>query len=144
MSTNKKAVRFEANVSPGESLALTREIDEPATVEQCIVRFYRGPELAVQVRPLRIPDNGNGRPQPLVDIVGSESIIGDGDKWIFDVSEPVEKGDVLEMQVENTATDDPQLDLTYTVVIDLSLDREGGVLRPFRNAVDNLSGRLFA
>lgn len=135
---NKKAVRFEANVAAGESKKLTREIDEPATVEQCTVRFYRGPELAVEVRPLRIPDNGNGRPQPLVDIVGSESIIGDGDKWVFDISEPVEKGDELEMQVENTASADPNVDLSYTVIIDLSLDREGGLLRPFRGILGRL------
>ena len=138
MATNKKPIRFATNVAAGETKTLTRTIDEPATVEQLVVRFYQGPELAVQVTPRRIPDNGEGRPQEMVEVIGKDWIDGDGDKWPFDLSEPVEKGDVLEVEIQNTAEPDPNVDLSYDISVDMSLDREGGLLRPVRGVLGRL------
>lgn len=137
---NKKPIRFSKAVPPGESVTLTRTVDEPATIEHLAVRFYTGPELAVHVTPRRIPENGDGQPQDLVELEGKDHIDGDGDHWQFEMSESVEKEDVLEVEIINTASPDPELDLTYDVTVDVSLDREGGVLRPVRSLIDDVRG----
>lgn len=140
MVTNIKPARFSTDVSPGESKTLTRTIDEPATIEEIVVRFYQGPELAVRVYPRRIPDNGNGTPQDLVDYHGKEWIDGDGDKWRFPLSQPVEKNDVIEVEIENTANSDPDVDLTYDVAVHMPLDRHNGAVRAVESLFDRVSG----
>jgi hypothetical protein len=139
---NKKAIRFATDVGPGESVTLDRVVEEPATIESLDIRFYQGPELAVQVQPRRIPDNGGGQPQPLVDLVGKDWIDGDGDHWEFDISESVEQDDVLEVEIDNTAQPDPDVNLTFDVAVNMTLDREGGALRPIRSVVDTIGGWL--
>lgn len=137
---DKKPIRFATEVSASDEVRLTKEIEEDATIESLSIRFYQGPELAVQVVPKKIPDNGDGRPQVLVDLEGKEYIDGDGDLWEFNLSEKVEEGDVLEVDIENTAPDDTSEELAYDITVDMALDRHGGVLRPIRAVTERLTG----
>ena len=137
---NKKAVRFATTVNAGESKTLTRTIEKPATIEDLSVRFYQGPELDVHVTPEIVRDNGDGEPRPLVDLNGKDHIDGDGDLWQFDVSEAADRGDVIEVEIANVANADPELNLEYDVTVDMTLDRQWGVLRPIEGAVDWVRG----
>lgn len=144
MVKNKQPLRFQTDVGPGESATLTREVEADATIEQMTVRFYRGPELAVEVVPKVIDDQGDGQPEPLVDIINDSdtegAIVGDGDKWLYPLAEPVADGDVIEVEIENTAESDPDVDLTYHPIIEMDLDREGGLARPFETVRDAVGG----
>lgn len=140
MADNKKPISFRANVDAGATETLTYSVEEPATIERLVVRIYQGPELSLHVTPRTIGDNGNGRPDSLVEFVGQSYIAGDGDKWVFDLSETVSKDDVLEVEVENTADPDPNLNLTYDAAVHMELDRMGGLSRPIRSAVETVRG----
>lgn len=129
---SKRPLRFATAIGPGESERLEHEVEEPATIEDMTIRFYQGPELAVRARPRRIRHNS---PKPLIEYLGKSYVDGDGDKWEFDVSEPVKKGDVIEVEIDNVADPDPELNLTYDVTIDMHLDREGGESRILPAAV---------
>lgn len=142
MTTSKRPIRFRSTVDPGESNVLTTTVEEDATIEHLNIRFWRGPELALQVIPRRIPDNGNGRPQDLVDVIGEDYIDGDNDHWDYPLAEPVEEGDVLEVEVVNTAEPDPGADLTFDSVVEMDLDRKGGLSRPFEGVLSTIKGVL--
>jgi len=142
MAKNKQPIRFATDVAPGndEPTVLTREVKADATIEQMTVRFYRGPELALRVTPRVIDDQGDGQPEPLVDVIGDDAIVGDGDVWTYPLAEPVADGDIIEVEIENTAEPQPDVDLTYTPIIEMDLDREGGLLRPIETVRDAVGG----
>lgn len=129
---SKRPLRFGTTIGPGEIDHISHEVEEPATIEDMTIRFYQGPELAVRVRPRRIRTNS---PKDLVTYRGKQFIDGDGDKWEYDVSEPVEQGDEIEVEIENVADPDPEVDLTYDVTVEMHLDREGGASRFLPSAV---------
>lgn len=140
MADNKKPISFRANVGAGNSETLTYSVEEPATIERLVVRIYQGPELSLHVTPRTIGDNGNGRPDSLVEFVGQSYIDGDGDKWEFDLSEQISTDDVIEVEIANTATPDPNLNLSYDAAVHMELDRMGGGFRPLRAAVETVGG----
>lgn len=140
MVNNKQPIRFTTDVSPGESVTLTRTVKADATIEGMTVRFYRGPELALRITPRVIGDQGDGRPEPLVDIVGDDAIVGDGDRWDYSLAEPVKDGDEIEVELENTADPDPNKDLTYIPIIEMDLNREGGIATTFQTVTSAVGG----
>ena len=143
MVKNKQPLRFQTDVGPGESATLTREVAADATIEQMTIRFYRGPALTLEVYPRVIDDQGDGQPEPLVDVSNGTdtegAIVGDGDRWEYPLSEPVADGDIIEVEIDNTAEKDPDVDLTYHPIIEMDLDREGGLSRPFETVADAVS-----
>ena len=142
MADNKKPISFRANVDAGDTETLTYSVEEPATIERLVIRIYRGPENSLHITPRTIGDNGNGTPDSLVKFVGSSYIDGDGDKWVFDLSEKISKNDVIEVEIENTADPEAELNLNYDAAVHMELDRMGGLSRPIRSAVETVRGWL--
>jgi hypothetical protein len=120
--------RFSATANPGEKDELTHEVTADATVEQLDVRFYRGPQLDLEIRP-RI-ETEDGRRVDLVDLIGRNVIVGDDDHFRFYPSEQVREGDLLVVEFENTDST-----WTYDVTVDMTLDRLGGVKRTLTRAL---------
>jgi len=119
---NRRSVRFAEEVDPGETVTLTKTIEEDATVEQATVRIYRGAELALRVKPFV---RRNNRRFGLIDFPdGKQYVDGDGDFFEFPVSEQVEENDEIGVEVENVATD-----YAYDFSTDLVVDRAGGTAR---------------
>lgn len=121
----KDSWRFANRVGPGGEDDLQREVEVGATVEEVTVRIYRGAELDLRVTPYVAynVDQGRAQKMPLVTFVdgGKSFIDGDGDRWTFPVSIPVEEGDVLGVEANNK---DPNNGYDYAV--DLSVDKAGG------------------
>lgn len=140
MST-KRSIRFAESVDPETSVTLTKQVEKDATVEEVRVRIYRGAELALHVYPFVKRDN---KRFSLVEFRGKEYVDGDGDEFVFAVSEGVAVEDVIGVEVENTApvpSDDK--DLSYDFAVDMQIDREGGTDRPASSFIDRLVGGVF-
>jgi hypothetical protein len=118
--------RFSTPVDGGEVGELTREVVKDATVERVDVRFYRGPQLDLEVVPF-VERNGatqDGDRVNLIDVEGRESIVGDDDHFSFPISEPIREGDVIGVEYANT-----EQQYGYDVTVDMVLEREGGLER---------------
>jgi hypothetical protein len=128
-SDNRISRRFEPSVSPGGSEELTAEVEADATVEKIEVRFYDGPRLDLGVMPFvrRYERSDRSRRQDAVDVHGSDYVRGENDHWPFFVSETVEEGDEIGVEVVN---DDEEH--RYDAVVNFELDRVGGSSRPLK------------
>lgn len=113
--------RFSTRVDAQSTDELTHEVKKDATVESITVRFYPGAELDLQVRPFVEPDEGN-RISP-VSLIGREVIVGDDDVFEFHVTEPVEEEDIIGVEFDNVG------DYDLDGIVDMTLDREGGIER---------------
>lgn len=129
-----RSIRFAESVDPGETVTLTKDVEQDATVEEVTVRIYRGAELALHVQPFVKRDD---RRFSLVEFQGKEYVDGDGDFWEFRTLEAVEKEDVIGVEVENTAAD-----YTYDFACNMSVDREGGTSRALTALFERLRGWL--
>ena len=130
--SRKADKRFSTVVEPGESPELTITLDYAATVEEVSVRFYRGPEHALEVRPFK--ETPNGDRLPLIDMIGRDWLIGDDDYFVFDVSEDIEAGDKIGVQWRNRSDEEQYNDgdhngFAYEAPVDIVVDQEGGASR---------------
>lgn len=137
MTQSIKPLRFASNVSAGNSEELTYDVAEPATIENLEIRFYRGPEYELEIRPLVVPE-GDGHAKSLVETIGQSYIAGDNDVFQFSPSEQVNKGDTIRVEIDNTATPDPNLNLSYDGVVHMQLDRMGGSNRPIMSLLNTV------
>lgn len=132
MSDRMESKRFSETVPPGEGVTLTTSLDYEATVEEVRVRFYRGPELDLEVLPFK--KSGRDR-LSLVDLLGREVVVGDDDYFEFQVSEPVESGDTIGIEVTNTSDE-----YAYDATVDIVLDQAGGGRRAAQAFLSRLTG----
>ncbi|WP_049915515.1 hypothetical protein [Haloferax mucosum] len=109
-------------MSPDATERETFEVSKDATIEKVTTRFYRGPQLDLSIRPF--VESEEGRERDIVDVIGRDGVVGDNDVFPFHVSEPVERGDVVGIEVTNADGTN-----TYDYNVDLELDRAGGVSR---------------
>lgn len=132
MTNRKETKRFSDSVSPGSTVTETHTLDADATVEEVVVRFYRGPELRLEVDPFTetVEDDDRRERQSLVDVFGRDVIVGDADHWSFDTDVPVERNDEIGVEVHNATGDLPDdQQFAYDYVVDITLDYEGGTSR---------------
>lgn len=101
------------------------EVENPATIEHIEARIYRGPRHDLRIKPFIITD-GNRYPIPSYE--GKQYLDGEDDTRPLDVSESVEKGDEIGVEVINKEPDHP-----YNFYVDMSLDYENGAARPLRS-----------
>jgi hypothetical protein len=128
ISGRQTTARFSTTVPPGESRTLTKSIDRPATAERLMIRFYQGPELDLEVRPTRERQNES---LPLIDLIGRDVVVGDDDVFDFQISEPLEEGD--EIAVEVTNNDDTY---AFDVNVDVAIDYAGGTERALSSLME--------
>lgn len=104
----RDGLTFARQVPAGESDQLAHEVEEPATVESVQTRIYQGAENTLRLRLYHIADGSRSR---LIEHVGDpdaggggtkDYIDGDDDDYRWDVSVPVERGDTLVVDHENT------------------------------------------
>jgi len=120
-SENMRSVRFADQVAPGESVTLTKTVENAATVEDVTIRIYRGAELALQVEPFV---KRNNRRFPLIDFHGKDHVDGDGDFFEFPVSESISVDDKIGVEATNVADD-----YAFDFSTDFVVDRAGGTNR---------------
>lgn len=130
MSERKTSIRFSRSIDPGQTENLTKSVPSDATVESLTMRFYPGTELAVSVLPYKQNDRGDRI--PLIDLVGRQRVVGHDDTPEFEISEPVERGDTVGVEIVNNSAD-----YSYDISVDMDLDYAGGVER-----ISNLFGRV--
>lgn len=129
MSNSRETIRFSDNVSAGNSVSLTKTMRDAGTVERVDVRFYSGPDLTVEVEPyLAIGDEGDRERESLVELVGYQAVVGDGDSFRFHTSEGFELDDVLGVDIANNSdeADEDGDGYAYDVIVDVTVDYAGG------------------
>lgn len=141
-SATRESYRFATTVDADDDAELTVEMQDPATVEDVRVRFYAGPRLDVSARPY-VEHNRRQRTDR-VDLINfpddpsaKDAVDGEDDDFGFDVSEPVDAGDVVGVEFENV---NPDYD--YPVTVDVIVDFEGGQSRPLGSVIDRIRGWL--
>lgn len=122
VSAPRISKRFSTTAGASAADELTMEVEHDATIERVDVRFYRGPQLDLELRPFVEPREGDRI--DIVDLIGRSSIVGDNDVFRFSVSEQVRRGDTIGVEYENTDGANG-----YDFVVDMMLDRAGGVDR---------------
>jgi len=124
----KETKRFSDSIDPGTTWEETTSLNYDATIEQVDIRFYNGPEGSLKVLPFR--KRGNDK-LPLVDLYGRPWITGNADYWRFSVSESIEEGDVIGVEVVNESDQaDPDGNgWSYDATIDITLDQQNGASR---------------
>ena len=120
-SSERRSRRLSTRVGPGASGELTHELEESATVERVDVRFYPGPQLDLELRPFGEVDSNRF---DLLDLTGRDVVVGDDDRFSFDVSVGLSQGDVVGVEFSNV---DPSNGFDF--VVDLTLERAGGIKR---------------
>lgn len=105
VTKSRDGLTFARQVPASEDDRLAYEVQDDATVEGVTARIYPGAENTLHLRVKHIPVSGS--PTPLVETVdsdgnGKDYIDGDDDSWTWQPSVPVEKGDVLVVEHENT------------------------------------------
>lgn len=113
--------RFSDSIPPGESVTHTYTVEADATIESLAIRFYQGPELDLSVYPFRRRETDE---LPLIDLVGRDEIVGDADDFHFQVSEPVQDGDIIGVTFTNNSDT-----YSYDCHADVTLDQLGGAER---------------
>lgn len=121
MHDTRRPVSIGYTADPGEQDTLTHEVQHDATVEKLVPRFYAGCETTVEVN-IYVVSSGDAT--KLVETVGKDHLDGENDEWTFRPSEPVEKGDEIMIQFENTDSENP-----HRFRVNFELDREGGKMR---------------
>lgn len=118
----RTAVSFGRQVPAATVSEESRKLEFDATVERVSVRIYRGAETTLSVTPLVRTADGNEF--SLVELVGKQSVDGDDDKFIFDVSEPVEEGDEIVVRSKNNDGKN-----AHNYRVNVEIDAAGGVER---------------
>jgi hypothetical protein len=124
-SETRDSVRFAERVDPDDSISLSYEVVEDATIEEMRVRIYPGPEHDLRIFPY--VDRGKGersRREELVEFRGKEYIDGNGDHFKFPISVDVEEEQTIGVDVENL-----EVEYAYDFVVDFDLDHAGGTSR---------------
>lgn len=134
-SNSKDSLRFANRVGPGGDDDRRHEVNvEGATIEEVKVRIYRGAELDLRVTPYVAREADQDREQvvPLITTVegGKPYVDGDGDRWTFPVSIPVEEGDEIGVEVNNIDADNG-----YDYAVDMTIEKAGG-----SNRIDQIVG----
>lgn len=102
----RDTIHFSESVAPGSSVTLTKQMENAATIERIDIRIYRGAEFALEVEPLKFPEQGEqSRREPLLRYRGREFVAGDGDRFSFPVAREVDPDQELGVEVRNTASD---------------------------------------
>lgn len=123
--TEQETVRFSGSVAAGDVEEHTMQMEQDATVEEVTVRFYRGPELALEIEPFaKVGEQGRRDRKSLVDLVGRNVIVGDAETLAFLTRQPVEREEVVGVEVRNT-TDEGD-GYAYDFAVDVTLDYGGG------------------
>lgn len=143
MSSNtdsRDSRRLSGDVAPGDTETWTWELDQDATVEEVAVRFYPGPQLDLHVIPFAEVNGPSGtRRRRLVNFAeedqAKEYIDGNDERLTYDVSQPVERTEVVGVEVENL--DDQH---KYDCAMDVTVDYEGGTNRWFASLADRIRG----
>lgn len=130
MSERKTTKRFADTLSPGESTTLSETVDADATLENVQIRFYQGTELELEVFPYRKRESEQ---LALIDTNGKKTITGDNDTFEFDISEGVNAGDEIGVEVTNNGA------YAYDFAAHIDVDYKGG-----SNRIINLLGGLFS
>jgi hypothetical protein len=130
ISGRQTTARFSTTVPPDTTRTLTKTIERDATAEQLMIRFYQGPELALEVKPTR---ERQAESLPLIDLYGREVVVGDNDVFNFSVAEPLEEGDELAVEVTNTDSE-----YSYDVSVDIVIDYAGGTARALSSIMETL------
>ena len=103
MAEVRKVIRFAKSVAASAADTMTRKLNEDATLERCVVKFYPGTELDLRVTPyIKTPEGG------VIDIISRDTAAaGDayltGDDYVFDfkISLPIHKGWLLCVDYDN-------------------------------------------
>lgn len=146
MSNQKDTLVFSGNVGGLSTETETTTLDADATVEEVRVRWWRGPELGLEIEPYveteRGPDSVDR--QTLVELVGRDALVGDDDYITLKVSGvPVADDETIGVDVTNTwdpAAHDFAVDYDYRVEVDV--DYAGGTERTALAALDGLASRV--
>lgn len=108
MKKNKNGLTFARTVPATEDDRLTYEVTRDATIEGVTARIYQGAENTLRLNFKIQPANGSEvflvEPADASEdgSAGKKYIDGDDDDWKWNVSHPVEKGDVLVVEYHNT------------------------------------------
>ena len=145
----RDSFRLAAPVSPDSTIKLTKKMEESATVEGVRVRFYSGPRLDVRAEPFVEVSHGPDRADrvnlidyadeavdPDAEVDAKDFIDGDDDDFPFDVSQPVDEGEIVGVELQNLNTE-----FTYNVTVDVVVDYAGGTSR-MGGLLDRLTGGL--
>lgn len=130
----KETIQFSETVAAGSSAELTTSLEHAATVEEVRVRFYRGPELALEVFPFaRHGDDagahGSVETRALVETVGRDVIVGDGDEFRFETNESVEREETIGVEITNRSDETTPEDETgygYDAIVQMDVEYDGG------------------
>jgi len=134
-----EGLTFARQVPADESDRLTWEVGNDATVEGVTARIYRGAENTLHLRLKHIPASGS--PSQLVEPAaddgdGKDYIDGDDDAWEWDLSVPVEEGDLLVVEHENTDGSN-----AHNYRVNMDIDYMGGVERAAQGIAEFLGVR---
>lgn len=105
-------------------------VDTAATIERMEVRIYQGPELDLEIEPVRRPNAANVSDQPLLEYSGKEYVDGDDDLYTWQVAEPVEEGDEIVIIATNRDGSN-----AYDYRVNFDVDYHGGSSRGILSAL---------
>jgi len=118
---SRTVVRFSDSVSPDTTETYSRKIETHATLENLSVRFYPGQELNLEIQPYR---KRGMETTPLVEYQDRDALVGDDDRYTFDITEDLEPDD--EVVIKATNRDETY---AYDFNLDVEIDRFGGSSR---------------
>lgn len=129
LNKSKNGLTFARQVPATESDRLEHEVQQAATVEGVTIRIYTGAENTLRLTVKHRPASGSEA--LLVDTVedggdGKDYIDGDDERYQWDVSHPVEKGDVLVVEHDNTDGSN-----AHNYRVNMDIDYMGGTERLF-------------
>jgi len=132
-SDEVRSLWFSGEVQGDSIERFTSDLDVDARVEEVAVRFYQGPRLALRVRPFVRRERSGGRVErvALVDYAdeSDEFVSGDDDMFVLPTSVPVEAGETLGVEVENTTGRDGVEPHPYAFRAQLEIDEADGTSR---------------
>lgn len=139
LKKQKHGLTFARQVPAAESDRLAYEVQEDATLEGVTARIYKGAENTLRLNVLHIPASGS--PTSLVENVdadgdGKDYIDGDDDAWTWEPSVPVEEGDSLVVDHENTDGSN-----AHNYRVNMNLDYMGGTERLLAGIKAVIGGR---
>lgn len=119
----RKGYNFSSTVNADSTEIEKVVAKHDATIEHVHTRFYPGQQLDLQLKLQVVAQDGTKK--EIVDPVGERSYVaGDDDKFNWDISVPVEKGDTIRVVAQNVET---QYDYDY--VANMEVDRLNGLER---------------
>lgn len=121
--------RFADSVDPNTTEEYEETLHAAATIEGIEVRIYPGPELDLRVKLFAV-DGADRR--PLINFNGKEYVDGDNDVWSFDVSEPIDEGEEILVEVENQ-----DANTTYNFAVNMAVDFAGGIERLVKRVISH-------